>query len=714
MSADINGVTVPANTSGTYTTPTLNSSVNYLMHVFSIAGSSWQSGSSVLPKALYGDSFVTGSGQSATYVYALGGLSGLLNGGTYSSTVYLNSPNADGSMGGWTAIRSLPTALAYFPALAYNGNMYIMGGLNSNLFLRTVYYSQLGDGGPLGAWAATSQLPVAMDASAAVAYSADGITGYIYLIGGYSNGYLSTVYRAAVNSNGSLGAWSAAGPNMPQGKAYHTTILYKGRIYAVGGMASNSGGVNTVYSAAINSDGTTGSWRTENPTPIAVYKHSSVVVNGYLYVIGGMNPSGSAAVSAVYAAPFNSDGTLGTWQQTVSLPVATHSAGATTYNNTIALAGGYTTTAVNTVYNESSTVISGSCGPASVTVNAPPTCMMTPASQNINLGSQATLNYAIAGNATSVSISDGTNSTPLPASSTGSYTPSPIGNTNYTMTVANSAGSAQCGPVAVTVTAPPTCTLAPATQTITLGNQATINYTMDANTTTASINGVSIPLYFTSGVYNPYPTNTTSPTNYIMTVGDSAGTNTCGPASVAVNLTPPPPTATLSLESGIIMVGQSASLDYTISGAATSATINGIAVSLTSPNTYVTPPLSASGTFTLVVSNTGGSNSYSVGATVTSVAGTTLLPVTQRVPKNSTASLIWTASNVSASTCAISNGTNTYQLSNATPNDSGTFTTQPIKGLTNFTLTCTGVKDSIPLYPSAKATVQLIPSWQEI
>src|SRR5436305_15244762 len=61
-------------------------------------------------------------------------------------------------------------------------------------------------------------------------------------------------------------------------------------------------------------------WAGRTSLPVTLYRHASVFANGYAFIIGGNN--GSTAVSTVYSAPVNADGSLGSWQSFTGLPQA--------------------------------------------------------------------------------------------------------------------------------------------------------------------------------------------------------------------------------------------------------------------------------------------------------------------------------------------------------------------------------------------------------
>ncbi len=93
-------------------------------------------------------------------------------------------------------------------------------------------------------------------------------------------------------------------------------------------------------------------WIQTSSMPMGLTDPQVVHLNGYVYVIGGRSNSAPAAFSGVYFAPVNSDGSVGTWQATTSLPVALAAHGAGAYNNRIYVWGGWLANydGVNTCY----------------------------------------------------------------------------------------------------------------------------------------------------------------------------------------------------------------------------------------------------------------------------------------------------------------------------------------------------------------------------
>jgi hypothetical protein len=145
--------------------------------------------------------------------------------------------------------------------------------------------------------------------------------------------------------------------SLPDGYTGQSLVYASGFLYQSGGeskMNVEADGTNVFY-AAVNINGTIGSWQSATPLPEAVYKHAGVTANGYLYVLGGIHytpTTGDVISNTVYYAKINSDGSLGSWQTANPLPQAICYLNASVWNNTIYVAGGGTeSTPVNTVYS---------------------------------------------------------------------------------------------------------------------------------------------------------------------------------------------------------------------------------------------------------------------------------------------------------------------------------------------------------------------------
>ena len=167
--------------------------------------------------------------------------------------------------------------------------------------------------------------------------------GYIYVMGGAINGAdSSAVYSAPINANGSVGSWTTQANSLPQTEYYASSVSYNGYVYVIGGENNSNTSVATVYSAQLSS-GTVGTWATStNALPAAESGMAGSTYNGYVYIAGGQNASGTN-VNTVYSAPLNSNGTVGTWATSTtsnSLPVAPYLLTSVAYNDYFYVLGG--------------------------------------------------------------------------------------------------------------------------------------------------------------------------------------------------------------------------------------------------------------------------------------------------------------------------------------------------------------------------------------
>lgn len=317
------------------------------------------------------------------YLYILGGFAG---GTTYFNDVQFAPINADGTVGAWATTTSFTTGRYGHTSVTYDGFLYVIGGY-SGVYMSDVQFARIHADGTVGTWAFTTSLAVPHFTSTSLAYN-----GYLYVIGGSSASgtYLNDVQFAAINANGTIGAWSASS-TFASARYGHTSVTFGGYLYVIGGTSGSiyndvqvatvsaganalvgawtatssfitprfghasvandgylyvlggqtSGGyTNTVQYAAVNADGTLGTWTITNPFTTARSQHASVVYNGYLYVMGGLNVT---AFSSVQVAPITADGLVGAWTATTSFTTARYNLTSVAYNGYLYIAGGQST-----------------------------------------------------------------------------------------------------------------------------------------------------------------------------------------------------------------------------------------------------------------------------------------------------------------------------------------------------------------------------------
>jgi hypothetical protein len=247
---------------------------------------------------------------------------------------------ADGTIGTWTATSSFTTARTCHSSFVYKGRIYIIGGNSGGCgtsgLLSDVQFAPVNPDGTVGAWTSTTGLGAVRQSHQSVAYD-----GYVYVSGGYRccnpNG-LADVVLSKINSDGTLGSWTSTSSFSP-GRYDHTMLAFRGKMYLVAGLEPGGVAGSDVLYANINpSDGTLGTWTTTTGVTTARRGHTSVIQNGYVYVVGGSTPSNPT--TSIEAAPINTDGTVGPWSFTTNLPVAIWLHGSVLSNGYLYVVGG--------------------------------------------------------------------------------------------------------------------------------------------------------------------------------------------------------------------------------------------------------------------------------------------------------------------------------------------------------------------------------------
>lgn len=214
----------------------------------------------------------------------------------------------DGSLDLWQEMAPMTTPRAYLTAIAVQGFLYALGGYNYSGYLSSVERAAINSDGSLSAWEAVASMTTPRWRPGAVV-----VGNYIYVLGGSSTGGgpLDSVERAQVNPDGSLGPWQAM-TSMTTQRHEPAAVAAGGYIYVLGG-SNSSGFLNSVERAKVNHDGSLGSWQMASSMITARRGLAAVSVGGYVYALGGYDVH-SSPLNSVERAAINPDGSLGPWQ----------------------------------------------------------------------------------------------------------------------------------------------------------------------------------------------------------------------------------------------------------------------------------------------------------------------------------------------------------------------------------------------------------------
>lgn len=239
-------------------------------------------------------------------IYVIGGDS---VDGKRRNTVYFADILPDGTVGTWMENPTpLPEVRADFEAVAWNGFVYVLGGSTTGgAYLNTVLYAQIQSDGTLGDWMTTTSLPTTVAGYASVVWN-----GRIYVVIGGWPGWKGEVHFAEINSDGSIGDWNPTS-SLPQPRRAPAVAIRNDVIYVIGGQYPSTVYHSTVYNASVDSDGSIGAWSTTTSIPTNIQNAKAVLVDDDIYVVGG--DDGYVILDTVFRPSVNPDGTIESWTQ---------------------------------------------------------------------------------------------------------------------------------------------------------------------------------------------------------------------------------------------------------------------------------------------------------------------------------------------------------------------------------------------------------------
>lgn len=194
-----------------------------------------------------------------------------------------------------------------------------------------------------GTWQAPGPTVPSSGAPAVTSYDTGTGTGYLFIAGGYNSAtsaLTAQAFTVAFDSAGSIVS-SLAQPSLPQafsGSALtvvpstengSTTLT----LCLLGGVISGSIS-SDVYTATFDpSTGLVGAWSAQTSLPVGLTNIPIAAANGYVYVLGGENPSDEGVTTVYYAQISN--GQITAWNKTTPAPVFTFGSYATVINNQV-------------------------------------------------------------------------------------------------------------------------------------------------------------------------------------------------------------------------------------------------------------------------------------------------------------------------------------------------------------------------------------------
>lgn len=172
------------------------------------------------------------------HVFVIGGLTGA--GTDNTPAVERAEVQADGSVGAWQMAKELPEKRSHQSVAATEDAIYVVGGLTGDpagvhTTFSDVLRATVSADGSLGDWTTVGSLPVPLATHSSLIH-----LGYLYVLGGVegnppSEQNTAAVRRAKIEADGSVGEWESL-ESLPKARAHcHQTPLVNGIIYSVAG-----------------------------------------------------------------------------------------------------------------------------------------------------------------------------------------------------------------------------------------------------------------------------------------------------------------------------------------------------------------------------------------------------------------------------------------------------------------------------------------------
>jgi RNA polymerase sigma factor (sigma-70 family) len=217
-------------------------------------------------------------------IYIIGGHGNLADSGF---TVEEYDPATDK----WrTKKANIPAFRKSLTAGVVNGKIYAIGGKSevAHVLSTVEEYDPVAD-----IWTKKSNMSISREA-----FSTSVMNGKIYAIGGsnWENGLDS--FSIVEEYDPATDKWIKKA-DMPIARCGLSTSVVNNKIYAIGGVTVDGNNLK-YYSTVEEYDPATDKWIKKSDMPTARYSHSSSVVNGKIYVIGGANENNVLSTVEVY------------------------------------------------------------------------------------------------------------------------------------------------------------------------------------------------------------------------------------------------------------------------------------------------------------------------------------------------------------------------------------------------------------------------------
>ncbi|WP_455210088.1 Kelch repeat-containing protein [Kaarinaea lacus] len=247
------------------------------------------------------------------FIYVIGGVDGR----DFVATVEYAPIEADGILGQWRLGPSLNVERGFIDAVVHNDSIYVVGGgngPNGKNLLRSAERARINGDGSLSPWVVEhNEMKIPRRCSKIMVAG-----NHVYSFGGFGGALLDSVERAPILDNGQLGEWIVEDQPMTLPRYVNTVKKVQNNAYVIGGHDQTKGvGIVDVEWAIPAKQGSIGDWQKTSPLQVGRYGLSSAGYANYVYALGGL--TGLEYLSSVEFAEVQDNGSLSAWQYTADL-----------------------------------------------------------------------------------------------------------------------------------------------------------------------------------------------------------------------------------------------------------------------------------------------------------------------------------------------------------------------------------------------------------
>lgn len=262
---------------------------------------------------------------TAGRIYVLGGIASSTGMITGAALVQSATVRSDHDLTPWASVPTnlgaiFPKGIAYGGAVIVNGFMYVIGGqtepsLDYGVITSMVAYAPIQPDGSLGAFTTTAPLPTGLAHMGVVAWD-----GWIYVLGGIDENLQprDAIYAARPDpTTGRITSWQALSRTLPHPLFDHATVAEQGFIYAIGGVTDTPGTpLFEVWFAPLGDGTLQGPFTRTSSLDNNLMEMAAIGYHGLLLTSGGLQSNRQDVSQDVRAGVLADTGHVITWTAT--------------------------------------------------------------------------------------------------------------------------------------------------------------------------------------------------------------------------------------------------------------------------------------------------------------------------------------------------------------------------------------------------------------